>query len=242
MHDNICGSVLSPCKSEFAPICHNVTKDWRVKWTPCHYKTVFRLETLGPSCGCHLTCTANINTIGDQVSPHLWQRHYLMAAGPPSGTMRPAKLTTNISVLVQGPWQRAKAVNMASKFPRSQSDWASAGASPIPGGPISRPKGLKGHASNTLVPDNREHTQLWRIWTNSDPLWGLNGLDLFRPVPLTPLSTKAVQCRFGAVPVLKPVLHASTATDVPHSQDNWFKSDINTLLACRQAYPGATLV
>ena len=162
MCENICGSVLSHCKSEFAPICHNVTEDWPVKWITLiiSLQDTAPFGNHGPFIWMPLDMHHQCKHHWRPSKPPPMATALLDGSWPPSRTMCPAKLTTNISVLVQGPWQRAKAVNMAAEFPRSQSDWASARASPIRGGPISRPNGLKVYASNTLVPDTREHPQL----------------------------------------------------------------------------------
>ena len=65
-------------------------------------------------------------------------------------------------------------VDLASKFPRSQSNRASVGCagqtSPIHGAPTSQLTGLKGSATNTLVPDTTAHLQgssgvmPWWVW------------------------------------------------------------------------------
>ncbi|KAF7656197.1 hypothetical protein LDENG_00045110, partial [Lucifuga dentata] len=59
--------------------------------------------------------------------------------------------------------QRVQGVDLAPKFPRSQSNRASVGCagktSPIHGGPTSQLTGLKGFAANALGPDTTGHIQ-----------------------------------------------------------------------------------
>ncbi|KAF7666841.1 hypothetical protein LDENG_00089500, partial [Lucifuga dentata] len=59
--------------------------------------------------------------------------------------------------------QRVQGVDLASKFPRSQSNRASEGCagkiSQIHGGPTSQLTGLKGFAANVLVPYTTGHLQ-----------------------------------------------------------------------------------
>ncbi|KAK3534682.1 hypothetical protein QTP86_020344 [Hemibagrus guttatus] len=65
----------------------------------------------------------------------------------------------DLSEFDQGP----NCVDLASKFPRSQSNPASVGCagqkSLIHGGPTSQLTGLKGSAANILVPDTTAHLQ-----------------------------------------------------------------------------------
>ena len=69
----------------------------------------------------------------------------------------------NGSGMVWGARQRVSCLVLDSKFPRSQSNWASVGCagqtSQIYGGPTSQLTGLKGSAANILVPDTTAHLQ-----------------------------------------------------------------------------------
>ncbi len=58
--------------------------------------------------------------------------------------------------MVWGTWQRIRGVALASKLPRSQSNWASKGCAgptnPIHGGSTSQHAGLKGSSAGVFVP------------------------------------------------------------------------------------------
>ena len=86
-----------------------------------------------------------------------------MAVPPPAGQCAPPQWK-NSSGMNWGTWQRLQGVDLASEFPKSQSDWASlgrAGTSQIHGpvGSTLQPTGHKGSTANPLVPDRHRATK-----------------------------------------------------------------------------------
>ena len=116
---------------------------------------MFCWETLGP--GIHvdvtLICTTYLNIVADQVHP-------FMATVFPHGSelFQQDNAPLHFSGMVWVTSQRVLGVALASKFPRSQANWASVGCAGK-ASPTSQLTGLKGSAANVLVPDTRGHLQ-----------------------------------------------------------------------------------
>lgn len=90
---------------------------------------MFCCETMSPSIhvDVSLTNTSHPNTAADRVHP-LMAAALLDGSAPPSRTMH-LQRCKNCSGTTRGTWERAQGVNLASRFPRSQSNWASTGCS-----------------------------------------------------------------------------------------------------------------